>query len=234
MNNRKLPDRYSDLRNEKGLSQTELANKLNYNKQLISKLESGERSLSMAMLKAYADFFYVTTDYLLGLTGIKTKDMELKAVCEYIGLNEEAVENLHKYKTKVKDQYMHSEIDENGEPCLVTSDIGISCKGALEIINELIANEDIYTLAEHLHDLKYDSQRYFEDIDTIKTAYQDDKRSETTKKSIYSHYKKDIDRIAKEIKIDRYELTEFIVHLSDRYDQREQVKSNGKHNPKKK
>lgn len=97
MNNRKLPDVYSDLRNEKGLSQTELANKLNCNKQLISKLESGERSLSMAMLKAYADFFNVTTDYLLGLTDIKTSDMELKAVCEYIGLNEEAVWNLQHF-----------------------------------------------------------------------------------------------------------------------------------------
>ncbi len=95
MNNRKLPDLYSDLRNEKGLSQTELANKLNCNKQLISKLESGERSLSMTMLKAYADFFNVSTDYLLGLTGIKTKDTELKTVSEYIGLNEEAAEKLH-------------------------------------------------------------------------------------------------------------------------------------------
>lgn len=103
MNNRKLPDLYSDLRNEKGLSQTELANKLNCNKQLISKLESGERSLSMTMLKAYADFFSVSTDYLLGLTDTKTRDIKLKAVCDYTGLDEKAITRISVMKNYCMD-----------------------------------------------------------------------------------------------------------------------------------
>lgn len=103
MNNRKLPDLYSDLRNEKGLSQTELANKLSCNKQLISKLESGERALSMAMLKKYAIFFNVSTDYLLGLTDNKTTDKELQEVCNYTGLNEKAITRISVMKNYCMD-----------------------------------------------------------------------------------------------------------------------------------
>ena len=97
MNKRSLPDRYADLRHEKGLSQTGLAAALNCNKQYISKFEDGTRSLSLNMLQKYAVFFGVSTDYLLGISDIRSPDSEIQAVCKYTGLSEKAVERLHFY-----------------------------------------------------------------------------------------------------------------------------------------
>lgn len=98
MEKRNLPDRYTDLRVEKGISQTELAKEFDCNKQYISLIESGDRDLSITMLERYADFFNVSTDYLLGRTDIKSTDTTMKSVCEYTGLNEDNVKMLNSAK----------------------------------------------------------------------------------------------------------------------------------------
>jgi transcriptional regulator with XRE-family HTH domain len=91
MEKRNLPDRYTDLRVEKNLSQTDLAKALDCNKQYISKLESGERTISLMLLEKYADFFNVSTDYLLGRTDIKTNNTKVQDICKYTGLSENAI-----------------------------------------------------------------------------------------------------------------------------------------------
>lgn len=98
MNKRNLSDRYTDLRIEKGLSQTELANALDCNKQYVSKIESGERALSLALLEKYADFFDVSTDYLLGRTDIKTNNIDVKSICEYTGFSEKSINTILAFK----------------------------------------------------------------------------------------------------------------------------------------
>lgn len=229
MNNRNLPDLYYDLRNKMGLSQTELANKLNCNKQLISKFESGERRLSMTMLIAYADFFNVSTDYLLGLQKEPTNDPNVIAATEYTGLTKEAAESLNKYYSRLKSSNFPKYVDG-----------GLCNAETFDIINELISNGDMYTLAEHLSKLKYDSQEYFEYIEIFKNMQLsrevngNDDRSEAEKKGEDIRKKREIDNIEERIKINKYELNEFIIHLSDRYDQREQVKNNGNRNKKNK
>lgn len=94
MKKRDLPDRYTDLRIEKGISQTELAKEFDCNKQYISLIESGDRDLSITMLVRYADFFNVSTDYLLGRTDIKSTDTTIQSVCEYTGLSESNIKFL--------------------------------------------------------------------------------------------------------------------------------------------
>lgn len=98
MKKRDLPDRYTDLRIEKGISQTELAKEFDCNKQYISLIESGDRDLSITMLERYAGFFNVSTDYLLGRTDIKSTDTTMQSVCEYTGLNEDNVKMLNSAK----------------------------------------------------------------------------------------------------------------------------------------
>ena len=56
-----------DLRNEKGLGQTELAKKLGVSKGIISLWENGLREPSMNSLVLLAKFFDVTVGYLVGL-----------------------------------------------------------------------------------------------------------------------------------------------------------------------
>lgn len=45
-------------------------------------------------LYCLADFYGVSLDYLLGKTDIKSSDTDLRSVCEYTGLTEQAVKNI--------------------------------------------------------------------------------------------------------------------------------------------
>lgn len=123
---RKLPDIYMDLRNEAGLSQTELANAINCNKQYVSKIEDGSRTLSINMLIKYADYFNVSVDYLLGRTDVKSTDPNIKQICEYTGLSEAAVNCLIRSKSEndkerrmmslmIENPWMHSLVNSAAE-----------------------------------------------------------------------------------------------------------------------
>lgn len=57
-------------------------------------------SMSVEVLQGLSKLYGVSSDYLLGLTDIKTKDTELAAVCEYTGLDEEAVLRLSDFKDR--------------------------------------------------------------------------------------------------------------------------------------
>ena len=60
--------RIEELRKKMGLSQEDLAKKLNMTQQRISSYEKGKREPDLETLKLFADFFHVSTDYLIGKT----------------------------------------------------------------------------------------------------------------------------------------------------------------------
>lgn len=146
MEKRNLPDRYTDLRIEKGISQTELASQLDCNKQYISKIESGERSLSLALLERYADFFNVSTDYLLGRTDIKSTNTTVQDFCEYIGCNE-AVVDVFKYEYN---RYIEDFEDEEYQ------------KEYNSIINKILSSEELWKLIVTISSLYEDSKDHFD------------------------------------------------------------------------
>ena len=61
------------LREEKGLSQQKLAEKLNTNQQNIHRYEHGFNEPDFKMLTLLADFFETSIDYLVGHTDIRHK-----------------------------------------------------------------------------------------------------------------------------------------------------------------
>lgn len=63
-----LNTRIKILRNEKGLSQRELAKMLNLSSSTIAMYETGKRKPDSETLEKIAQFFNVSTDYLLGLS----------------------------------------------------------------------------------------------------------------------------------------------------------------------
>lgn len=63
----KFASKFKELREEKGLSQVELAKELGFTQSAIAKWESGDRNPSLDLLVTIARYFKVTTDYLLGL-----------------------------------------------------------------------------------------------------------------------------------------------------------------------
>lgn len=59
------------LREEKGLTQLQLALRLGLNQNSISRYESGQHEADYQTLIMFADFFNVSIDYLIGRTDTK-------------------------------------------------------------------------------------------------------------------------------------------------------------------
>ena len=69
---------------------------------MITKHYNGNREITVDFLVKYANYFHVSADYLLGLTDSQTpiktdKGQLIRSICDYTGLSEEAVSNLHEY-----------------------------------------------------------------------------------------------------------------------------------------
>ena len=60
--------RIRDLRQDKDLTQTQVAQLLNMSQTGYSKYETGENDIPTAVLIARADFYHTSVDYLLGRT----------------------------------------------------------------------------------------------------------------------------------------------------------------------
>jgi len=65
--------RIRDLREDRDLSQMDMARVLNCSQQAYSNYELGQRDIPTDILIALAHFHETTTDYLLGLTNVKEK-----------------------------------------------------------------------------------------------------------------------------------------------------------------
>lgn len=71
-----LNEQIRELHNIRGISQIQLANKLGVTKQSVSNWENDNILPSIEMLVKIANFFEVSTDYLLGLDKKRTLDVE--------------------------------------------------------------------------------------------------------------------------------------------------------------
>lgn len=105
--------RLKDLRNDKKVSHLTLSKETGINVQSLKNYErAGEpektvdnvvdsqrkeafAGMSVKNLVTLAGYFGVSTDYLLGLTNIKSPKPTVSSVCKYTGLSTEAVEQLH-------------------------------------------------------------------------------------------------------------------------------------------
>lgn len=86
-----FPTALRDLMRSKKVNQETLANELGFSRQTISQYCSGASDPGLNTLVKIAKYFDVSTDYLLGVSDVKSTDTDLKAVCEYTGLSEDAV-----------------------------------------------------------------------------------------------------------------------------------------------
>lgn len=83
----KVSDKIVDLREMHGLTQTELAEKLNINRSVLNRMEKGTRPIRDEELKLIADYFNVSTDSLLDHDNQKkitiSSDDEIKLLLGY-------------------------------------------------------------------------------------------------------------------------------------------------------
>lgn len=88
-------NRLKDLRREMGLSQQALAEKLNASQQSICKYENGDIEPNIDMLKAMADLFGISVDYLIGYSSYAHKVEEVSETA----LNDDELTLLRKYRS---------------------------------------------------------------------------------------------------------------------------------------
>lgn len=79
-----LGKRLAELRNQKGLSQYELAERLGFSRGKLANYEQGSRQPDYGTLEIIADFFNVSIDYLVGRSNTPnmSEQEEFKAFAE--------------------------------------------------------------------------------------------------------------------------------------------------------
>lgn len=97
-----LPNKIINLRESKDWSQAELARRLDVNKSVMNRIESGERKVSSDELKKLSDIFDVSTDYLLGRTDVKEKSPTLVAAHLDDDLTEEQLDEVKNFIDFIK------------------------------------------------------------------------------------------------------------------------------------
>lgn len=84
-----------ELREQANESQEQLANALNApNRETIARWENGSRDLKREHIIAIAQHFNVSSDYLLGLSEVKSPNNDIKIACKVTGLSQGAIHNL--------------------------------------------------------------------------------------------------------------------------------------------
>jgi len=79
---------------DNNISQLTLSKKVGIARQTISLYCTGQSYPDTNTLSKIADFFDVSTDYLLGRTKVKSKKIEMRSICDYTGLSEKALYKL--------------------------------------------------------------------------------------------------------------------------------------------
>lgn len=86
--------RVKKLRTDKGLTQIQLADRLYISESYIALIEGDKRNPSMDIVAKLADFFHVTSDYLMKGTPIDTVEQSTKEWSELIrGRSEKEIRN---------------------------------------------------------------------------------------------------------------------------------------------
>lgn len=87
--------RLTECREANGCSGDKLAEDTALSKGAISNYTNRKSEAKIFPLAAIAQYFGVSTDYMLGLTDVKAVKPDLKSSCEYTHLSDSAVEQLH-------------------------------------------------------------------------------------------------------------------------------------------
>lgn len=132
----------------KKTTQQDLAVATGYTRQAISQYMDGSVIPNAEKLAVISKFFNVSADYLLGLSDIPSRDINLSAVCDYTGLSEAAVSELHNTKGIVNSC--------NNERAIIDDSLreyAYSRENALDIVN-LFIEAHMSQFGNHLYKYK--------------------------------------------------------------------------------
>ncbi len=115
IDNAELGNKIRVLRENKKETQDDLKKVLNFNnRQQVSYIERGDRLPTLEQIGILAQHYNVTTDYLLGLSAVATNDADLKAVCDYTGLEKDTIQFFFENKNlKASDGSVHTTLNKS-------------------------------------------------------------------------------------------------------------------------
>lgn len=139
--------------NRSGMTREQIAKAIDCDTSSITKYYNGVRKPSTDIVIKLSKLFNVSTDYLLGLTDVATSDTDLKAICDYTGLDEDSIEKI---------RCMHSdflaeirEIKEENEYMRIMIDKGLSSYSYdvfKRVLNGFISSDCFERIIERLFD----------------------------------------------------------------------------------
>lgn len=152
-----LGSRIKSCRQALNLSQSDLSKQLNCTQAALSQYENGNREPGLNDLSNIAQCLNTTTDYLLGLTNIASKEQNVKAMGDYLGLTEESIEKLHKlyiqYEVQTHEEIIQKEVkflsgqvpgseEYNNDYNFVKNSVFLDLSDYSRIINEFICSQE--------------------------------------------------------------------------------------------
>lgn len=105
-----LADRLDDLMAEEkkrqNLSQNEICKLMGVPSSSYSEWAADTKTPSLDLLVKVANYFACSVDYVLGLTNIRSKDINVAAACKNTGLTEDALWSLRRLKDEVDTEHL--------------------------------------------------------------------------------------------------------------------------------
>lgn len=107
-------ERLRELRNEKKISQKELAEILFVSQQTVAKWETDRSTPNPEMISKIAQYFEVSSDYLIGISDVKTPvtsspidddDIKFALFDGDQGISDEAYEEVKRFAAFIKEKY---------------------------------------------------------------------------------------------------------------------------------
>lgn len=105
---RKIGERLEDLMKEKNITSKELSKLVSAKGVKLSEatlsdiINNVDKGYSYKIFVEISKQLNVSADYLFGISDVMTSDKDIKAICEYTGLNERSVTLLHQIKSVTK------------------------------------------------------------------------------------------------------------------------------------
>lgn len=106
--NAQFPTRLRELREKSKVSQKALADKLGISKSTIGLWETGDTLPDAKSLYDLAEYFGVSTDYLLCRTETISTDLDIRRVCDYTGISEDTIKSLVSQHKRLDSSYMEA------------------------------------------------------------------------------------------------------------------------------
>lgn len=144
-----FPSRFRNLIEKKKATLDVLAAEFNTTRQTVSNWQNGVTVPDAVSICDIARYFGVTTDYLLGLTDVKTIETNVRAVAEYTGLSEDAVKELH-FPYYQEDAFLHNM---GHNVYIIDEDSPRIDDNETWMISQLIEDGALYTIASYLGEI---------------------------------------------------------------------------------